>query len=108
MLNEPGIQYDHQENGRGCWAATLCFHKDFWREHLFADMQLGSDVLFLRQDPEARIVALQAVNWLVDIIHDKNVSPKDSASPLWHPYSVEKLQELMGSDWAFYDQLAAK
>jgi hypothetical protein len=70
-------------------------------------MQPGADIRFLRLKPTAKIVPLQAVDWLVDIIHRTNVSPKPITSPLWFDYEFAKLQELFGNDMNFYMELAA-
>jgi glycosyltransferase involved in cell wall biosynthesis len=86
---------------------TLCYTKSFWQTNRFPDMQPGADIRFLRQKPTAKIVPLQAVDWLVDIIHRTNVSPKPITSPLWFDYKFAKLQELLGNDMNFYMELAA-
>ncbi|VAW30252.1 hypothetical protein MNBD_CHLOROFLEXI01-3940 [hydrothermal vent metagenome] len=87
---------------------SLCFTRTFWEAHPFADANLGEDIQFVRSDSAAKIVALQAIAFQVDIIHGSNVSPKNSASPLWHTYPVQEIQALMGDDWAFYVELSQR
>jgi hypothetical protein len=45
---------------------------------------------------------LSAINWLVDIVHGGNVSPKPADGPLWFPYAVADIESLMGDDFLFY------
>jgi YVTN family beta-propeller protein len=96
--------------GREPWLPgnTFCYRKSLWQERPFGDRSVGSDIAFLRQRPGAKSVALQAITWLVDIIHGQNASPKDGRNPLWRPYPVAEIQQLLGEDWAFYVQLGQK
>ena len=96
-------------SGRLPWmpGSTFCYTKAFWRNNSFPDVQMGEDIRFLRQNTAAKIVPLQAITWLVDIIHQSNVSPKPADSPLWFPYPLEEIQKLLGSDQVFYARLAA-
>jgi hypothetical protein len=94
-------------SGRLPWlpGSTFCYTRAFWRSNPFPDVQTGEDIRFLRQNTAAKIAPLQAITWLVDIIHAANVSPKPTASPLWFPYPLEDMLELLGEDEAFYAQL---
>ena len=96
-------------SGRLPWmpGSTLCYTKAFWQSNPFPDIQPGEDIRFLRQKAAANIVALQAITWLVDIIHQANVSPKPTDSPLWFPFSLEEMHKLLGADEAVYARLAA-
>jgi hypothetical protein len=82
--------------------STFCYRKDFWLVNPFPDRQPGEDIRFLRRLPTAKIMPLQSVTWLVDIIHGGNVSPKPIDSPLWFPVEVAEIEELLGDDLAFY------
>ena len=44
---------------------------------------------------------------MVDIVHQTNVSPKPTDSPLWLSIPLEKMLKLLGDDVAAYDGLAA-
>ncbi len=90
--------------GKRPWMAgsALSFRRDFWSKNPFPDLDLGEDIQFVRSDPAAKIVPLQATTFQVDIIHGTNTSPKNSASPLWYPFPAEEIQALMGNDWEFY------
>jgi len=88
--------------------STFLYRRSFWEKHPYPDIQPGGDILFLRKDRQAKIVPLQAVDWLVDIVHGGNVSPKGGANPLWFPIAVDEIKELMGKDWEFYQELVAR
>src|SRR4029077_14234638 len=38
----------------------------------------------------------------VGMIHDANVSPKDTAGPHWQPFPPEEIERLLGEDWIVY------
>ncbi len=86
--------------------STFCYTRAFWQTNPFPDTQPGEDIRFLRRLPAAKIVPLSANTWLVDIIHGGNVSPRPVESPLWFPYDVAEIHQLMGEDARFYAELA--
>ena len=88
--------------------STFCYTRSFWQTNPFPDTQPGEDIRFLRQKATAKIVPLQAITWLVDIIHEANVSPKPTDSPLWFPYDVAEIQKLLGDDAEVYAEMAAR
>ncbi len=87
--------------------STFCYTRAFWQNNRFPDTQPGEDIRFLRRDPAAKIVPLQANTWLVDIVHQTNTSPKPTDSPLWFSFPLEEMLKLLGDDAAAYDRLAA-
>jgi DNA-binding beta-propeller fold protein YncE/predicted flap endonuclease-1-like 5' DNA nuclease len=86
--------------------STLCFTQAYWARNPFLDVNLGDEIHFIRSERTAKIFNLQAVTFLVDIIHGGNTAPKDTSSDRWHAYPVEEIQGLMGSDWSFYLELS--
>lgn len=105
-----GTWHSTRPHGPEPWmpGSTLCYRTSVWRARPFDDSSVGSDILFLRGRPDARIITLQSIAWLVDIIHGANASPKDPRSPLWQPYPAAEIRRLMGDDWAFYERLAGR
>lgn len=99
--------HSRNPSGNQPWmpGTTLCFRKSFWEDNPFPHVQLA-DILFVKQKPTAKIISLQAIDWLVDIIHHANASPKNTSGPLWQPYPMGRMQKLLGKDWTFYAQLA--
>ncbi|MCA9941830.1 MAG: glycosyltransferase [Anaerolineales bacterium] len=86
--------------------STLCFSRAYWERNPFPDINLGDEIRFVRSDPAAKNFRLQAVNFLVDIIHGQNTAPKNSASERWHAFPVAEIKALIGDDWSFYEALA--
>lgn len=82
---------------------TLCYTKAFWQKNPFPDINVGEDTRFVWRGLPKKIVSLQDPNFYVALIHSRNSSPKRTADSRWHPYPVEHLQALIGSDLAFYD-----
>ncbi len=85
--------------------STLCFSPAFWHRNPFPDISLGEDIRFVRNAPDAKLLPLQATDFVIDIMHTNNTSPKNSASPRWHPFPSEEIRVLMGDDWQFYAAL---
>ncbi len=94
--------------GKQPWmpGATLCFTKNYWQKNPFTNISLGEDIRFIRSDPSAKVLPLQAINFQVDIIHTENTSPKNTDSKWWYPYPVQEIQGLMGGDWSLYLELS--
>ena len=101
--------YSMRPPGKRPWMAgsALLFTRNYWHKNPFPDQNLGEDIQFVRSDPTAKIVPLQATTFQVDIIHGANSSPKNSASPLWYPFTAEEIHALMGADWQFYQEISA-
>jgi glycosyltransferase involved in cell wall biosynthesis len=89
------------------YGASLCYTAAYWRENRFAHVDVGEDTRFIWNDPDTRIVMLDDNRWLAALIHPGNTSPKRPEEKGWHPYSFAALQDLIGEDWCFYDQLTS-
>ncbi|NTU86173.1 MAG: glycosyltransferase family 2 protein, partial [Chloroflexales bacterium] len=94
--------------GQRRWVAgsTLCYTRDYWARHLFAEVNVGEDTRFVWGARDARLAVLPDPNFHVGIIHRRNVSPKRTGSAYWQPYALEAIWRLLGDDRAFYDALA--
>ncbi|MGA1875564.1 MAG: class I SAM-dependent methyltransferase [bacterium] len=88
--------------------STLCYSKKLWINNRFADINVGMDGLFVWATPPERITVLQDSTFSVFMIHEYNVSPKKTEGEWWHPFPSEKIQSLMGPDWASYQSICAK
>lgn len=82
--------------------ATLCYRKSFWQENPFPDIQVGEDLRFVWNDPDAKIVALEDNRFMAALVHPGNVSAKRIQDDCWFPVSFGEIRALMGGDWAFY------
>jgi len=82
--------------------SSLCYIKNLWMANRFADIDVGMDGLFVRAVPPHCITVLQDSTFSVFMMHAHNVSPKMTDGAWWHPYPAEKIRQILGPDWAFY------
>jgi len=82
--------------------SSLCYKKETWNTNLFADINVGMDGLFVWKIPSHRVRVLSDSTMSVHMIHDNNISPKQTRDSWWHPYPVEEIKSIMGIDWNFY------
>jgi glycosyltransferase involved in cell wall biosynthesis len=90
------------------WAhgATLCYKKSYWEANPFADINVGEDLRFIWNDPEAKILALEDNRFMAALVHPGNVSVKRTRDDCWSNFSFTDLRAWIGRDWAFYADLA--
>lgn len=88
--------------------STLCFRRDFWLEHRFADINVGEDSRFVWSGNPRRMIALADSTFHVGMIHSSNVSPKQTHGSCWHPFDAEKLLEMLGEDGGRYQSTLAR
>ncbi|WP_315817966.1 glycosyltransferase family 2 protein [Paraflavitalea speifideaquila] len=82
--------------------SSLCYKKESWRINHFADINVGMDGLFVWKIPPHRVRVLPDSTMSVHMIHNNNVSPKQTHDSWWHTYPVEEIKTIMGADWNFY------
>jgi glycosyltransferase involved in cell wall biosynthesis len=82
--------------------STLCFTRELWTSHAFADINVGMDGLFVWATPPEKIKVLEDHNFSVHMIHDDNVSPKKTSGGYWHAYPPENIRQIMKDDWNSY------
>src|ERR1700744_431733 len=82
--------------------SSLCYKKDTWHNHQFADINVGMDGLFVWEQQPDRVKLLPDHSFAVHMIHPNNVSPKKTDGAWWKLYPVEEISSLMGTDWLLY------
>ena len=83
--------------------SSLCFQKQTWQCNGFADINVGMDGLFVWKIPPHRVRALPDSTMSVHMIHNTNISPKQTHESWWHAYPVEQIKSIMGADWNLYN-----
>lgn len=64
--------------------SSLCYRKDWWRDHPFTARQVGEDGDFARDAAHHKqIVACEAGNLMVASIHPGNTSPRNRQGRSW-------------------------
>lgn len=101
--NKEGFRYIYPSHQR-VWllGSSLCYTKELWNRNKFADINVGMDGLFVWATPPEQVKVLDDSSFSVHIIHSANVSPKNTRSGYWHPYPLDKLKQVLGTDWHFY------
>ena len=81
---------------------SLCYRREFWRNHRFADVDIGEDTRFVWSSDSSRMFALPDSSHHVSIIHGENVSTREAGGAYWQPHPVSEIRRIMGEDWDFY------
>lgn len=87
------------------YGGTLCYWKDYWRNHPFQNRNVGEDAQFIWSVPNKKVVSLQTQADYVAIIHPQNTSPKHTSGHWWQPVPPETVWSLLGNDGSFYHNL---
>lgn len=103
LRNRLGFQYIYPPDQR-VWllGSSLCFTKELWATNVFADINVGMDGLFVWATAPERVKVLEDASFSVHMIHENNVSPKNTNNGYWHTYPVEDLRQIMDADWNCY------
>ncbi len=101
--SKASYQYIYPGNQR-VWllGSSLCFTKARWAKNQFADIDVGMDGLFVWNTPPDKVSVLSEYAFSVHMIHKSNVSPKNTSGAWWHPYTSEKIRNIMSDDWQYY------
>ncbi|HTN53247.1 MAG TPA: class I SAM-dependent methyltransferase [Anaeromyxobacter sp.] len=87
---------------------SLCYTRDFWRRHPFADVNVGEDSRFVWSDARVPPLVLSDHTVLVALVHRSNVDPKRVHQRCWHPHDPGALRALMGDDLDAYGRAVAR
>jgi glycosyltransferase involved in cell wall biosynthesis len=82
--------------------SSLCYTRQLWSGNKFADINVGMDGLFVWNTSPGNITVLENHRFAVHMIHNNNISPKQTNGAWWHAYPVEEIQKVMGDDWFLY------
>ncbi len=100
---ERAWQYTYPQNQR-LWlsGSSLCYTRAFWASNRFTAVNVGEDARFVWSGRPERMRALPDATFHVGMIHQGNVSPKQTGGSYWQPYPVEQIARLLGADWSYY------
>lgn len=104
LQKQHAFQYIYPANQR-VWllGSSLCYTRETWNQHRFAEIDIGMDGLFVWSMPADRVTVLPDPTFSVHMIHNSNVSPKKTDGIWWHAYPVEEIEKVMGADWPLYN-----
>ena len=81
------------------YGATLCYRRDFWRAHPFADVTVGEDNVFAGAARPSEICVMPDNRFFVGRVHSANTSAKQVRDPRWRPHDVAAVRALVGDAW---------
>jgi O-antigen biosynthesis protein len=81
------------------FGATMCYRREYWRAHPFADTNVGEDARFAAHAGSAQLYVLRDNRFFVALIHSGNTSPKHMRDPRWRPRDFAVIRALTGPDW---------
>jgi glycosyltransferase involved in cell wall biosynthesis len=81
------------------YGATLCYRRDFWRAHPFADVTVGEDNVFAGAARPGEICVMPDNRFFVGRVHSANTSAKQVRDPRWRPHDVAAVRALVGDAW---------
>lgn len=92
-------------SGKQPWlsGSSLCYTRAFWKSHRFPDIDVGEDGRFVWAAKPDEIFVLSDYHFHVGIIHEHNISPKQTNGSLWSPYPADEIKKLVGDDWHYYE-----
>ncbi|MDB5128646.1 glycosyltransferase [Mucilaginibacter sp.] len=103
IRNHAAHTYTYPLNQR-IWllGSSLCYTRELWNKNKFADIDVGMDAYFVWGTSEDKITALPDSSIAVHLIHDSNVSPKQTDGPWWQSSSVDEIKSIMSYDFDRY------
>jgi len=92
-------EYNYSGGAPWVYGATLCYRRDFWRAHPFADVTVGEDNVFAAAARPGEICVMPDNRFFVALVHGANTSPKQVRDPRWRPCNVTTVRALVGEAW---------
>jgi glycosyltransferase involved in cell wall biosynthesis len=93
-----------QTERRWLYGATLCYRRSLWQQKPFEPLDIGEDTRFVWAPPQGRILDLGDLPGFIAIVHRENTSsPRPLSGPNWLPWNGDRVDRIIGDDWAFYE-----
>lgn len=83
--------------------SSLCYTRSLWSQNKFADINVGMDAYFVWGAKPDRVAVLPDSTIAVHMIHDENISPKNTDGVWWHISSVDEIKKIMDRDLDRYN-----
>ena len=82
--------------------SELCYRKTYWESHRFVENNVGMDARFVWGADPRSVLPLKDHTFAVHMIHQSNVSPKQTAGSWWHAHPVDAIAGVLDADWDYY------
>jgi len=73
----------------------MCYRRECWQRHRFADVDRGEDTRFVRAIAPERILVLPDHRFYVATMHAESMTGKSVRAPRWQPCVVDDVERLM-------------
>lgn len=100
-----GLAYQYtypQDERKWLLGSSLCYLKSHWEVNKFEHINVGMDGLFVWRTNADQVAVLPDYQMSVHMIHDQNISPKNTSGDWWQPYPVQKIEQIMHTDLSYY------
>ena len=84
---------------------TLLYRRSAWREHPFAEVDVGEENAFLCAIGRERVCAVSATPFQVAVLHGANAAGQNLARPFWERRPFDEVSLRLGPDLEFYAAL---
>ena len=103
FFNNQAYQYKYPSDQRK-WllGSSLCYYRSHWENNQFKNINVGMDGLFVWNTSPEDVTELEDTTMSVHMIHDQNISPKQTSGEWWHPYPVKDIEQIMQADLKHY------
>jgi glycosyltransferase involved in cell wall biosynthesis len=104
LRNHNAHNYIYPSNQR-VWllGSSLCYTRSLWDNNRFADINVGMDAYFVWGTTADKVTVLPDSSIAVHMIHDNNVSPKNTEGAWWRNSSVDEIKNIMADDLYRYN-----
>jgi predicted O-methyltransferase YrrM len=81
---------------------TFCYRKSVWEQSRFPDLNEGADTRWVWGLAGAVVLPHEDSSFYVATIHGRNTSPRRLQDSRYQPCAAEEIENLLGTDLAFY------
>ena len=103
LTNRKAFEYRYPATQRK-WllGSSLCYQRSLWEKNKFKEINVGMDGLFVWATAPEKVKALTDRSMSVHMIHDQNISVKETRGEWWHDYPVKDIERIMNADLKQY------
>ncbi len=103
FFNNKAYEYKYPSDQRK-WllGSSLCYYRAHWLNNTFKNINVGVDGLFIWNTDPRQVTVLEDISMSVHMIHDQNVSKKETSGEWWHHFPVKDIERMMKNDLDVY------
>jgi hypothetical protein len=103
FFNNQAYQYKYPaDQHKWLLGSSLCYYRSHWEMNPFKNIDVGMDGLFVWGTAPEYVTELEDTTMSVHMIHDQNISRKQTSGDWWHPFPVNDIEQIMQADLKHY------